>query len=162
MKQLIIIFVLSFTFNNCDFRMYSKRSDDDKLFERLFIMDLYFWVNICPPKDATLEPGNHTITLNEGEEYWFNISKNAIPYASYDIYKVSITELSGQTISVGYSNCLDNGQITNPSPKVKAEGREPSFYEDGFAIYLFRFSGDASLAGIKSTSGSGEIQIKVP
>ena len=91
--------------------MYSKRSDDDKLFERLFIMDLYFWVNICPPKDATLEPGNHTITLNEGEEYWFDVNTDSKPRSSYAMsYEIGVAESSGQNLSAGNLECIQNKQ----------------------------------------------------
>lgn len=160
MKKLIIIFTLFFIFNSCDFRTSPKTSDEQKLFERLYLMDLYLWVNVCPPKDATLEKGTHTITLNEGEEYWFNVNTDSTPYSSYlSGYEIGISESPEQTISVGNPSCTHNGQITNPY-KPKAEGKNSSYSKDGFKIYIVYFKD--SLVGIKSTSGSGEIQIKVP
>ncbi|MCB1194447.1 MAG: hypothetical protein H7A23_20780 [Leptospiraceae bacterium] len=161
MKSLLCILVISLSFHNC----WNQETPEDRYAKKLsllFFLDIYLWINVCPPKNATLTQGIHTITLNEGEEYWFNI-KDVKPSFSFDIYDLGIAESSGQTISVGDPNCLKNQQITNPSSKAKAEGEKPMYYKDGFGIYRFILSGsDTDLVGIKSTLGSGEVKIKVP
>ncbi|MCP5496983.1 MAG: hypothetical protein H7A23_20710 [Leptospiraceae bacterium] len=161
MKSLLCILVVSLSFHNCK---TEKRTLLDKFLESaafLSLIDGYLWVNVCPPKNATLTQGIHTITLNEGEEYWFDVNTDSTPLNDYLIlYKIGIVESSGQTLSVGNpSTCILNGQIFNPY-KIKAEGRNPEGYENGFNIYIVSFRG--SLVGIKSKSGLGEIQIKVP
>lgn len=159
MKKSLCILIIFLTFYTCR----TKESSAEKMwdvYQSLVILDSYYWVNVCPPKDATLTQGSHTISLNEGEEYWFDVSTTSEPYASSPAYFIGITESSGQTLSVGNPVCNQNGQIFNPS-QAKAEGNENNYiFEDGIKKYLFGFG--KNMAGIKSTSGSGNIVIIVP
>ncbi len=160
MKSLLCILVLSLTFHNCK---TEEKSLADKFMESagfLLYIDNFLYVNVCPTKNATLEKGTHTITLNEGEEYWFDVNTDSKPYDSYlKAYEVGVVEISGQTLTVGNPGCTRNKQIFEPS-KAQAEGKEPNKYEDGFNVYVFFYRD--GLSGIKSTSGSGKIKIKVP
>ncbi|MCP5496985.1 MAG: hypothetical protein H7A23_20720 [Leptospiraceae bacterium] len=160
MKSLLCILLVALTFHNCK----TEKSSAEKmgeLFLNLVLIDSYLWVNVCPAKNATLTQGTHTITLSEGEEYWFDVSTNSEPYDSYLLaYDIGITESSGQTLSIGNSSCIRNQQIFNPS-QAKAEGEEGYYtYKDGVKTYNLIFKN--RIAGIKSTSGSGDIVIKVP
>ncbi|MCP5497031.1 MAG: hypothetical protein H7A23_20950 [Leptospiraceae bacterium] len=159
MKSLLCILVVSLSFHNCKTEKKNIAGNFMESFFYLFILDGYLWVNVCPPKNATLTQGTHTITLNEGEEYWFDVNTNSKPRSEMT-YEVGIIESTGQTLSVGNPKCTRNGQIFNPS-EVKAEGEKPETYENGFWIYVFIFR-NSRMAGIKSVSGSGEVKIKVP
>ncbi|MCP5497002.1 MAG: hypothetical protein H7A23_20805 [Leptospiraceae bacterium] len=159
MKSLLCILVISLSFHNCK----TEKSSAEKmgeLFLNLVLIDSYLWVNVCPAKNATLTQGTHTITLSEGEEYWFDVSTNSEPFSSYSkSYFIGISESSGQTLSIGNPTCNRNKQIFNPS-QAKAEGEEEDYIlKNGIKEYLLGFKN--SIAGIKST-GSGDIVIKVP
>lgn len=160
MKSLLCILVVSLSFHNCK---TEKRTLLDKFLESaafLSLIDGYLWVNVCPPKNATLTQGIHTITLNEGEEYWFDVNTDSKPRSSYAMsYEIGVAESSGQNLSAGNPECIQNKQIFEPST-IEAEGIGVSYYKDGFSIYIFLFRD--GLAGIKSKSGSGEIKIKIP
>ncbi|MCB1194211.1 MAG: hypothetical protein H7A23_20845 [Leptospiraceae bacterium] len=162
MKKIACILVLTLSFHNCK---TEKKTVLDKFLESaalLYRIDGLLYINVCPPKNATLGQGITTISLKEGEEYWFDVNTiTPSRFTDLKVYDVGFIELSGKTLDIGNPNCMKNRQIYDPTPAKVGGMNQSTNYKDGFWIYGLFFDNNR-LANVKSKSGSGEIQIKVP
>ena len=113
---IIAIFIISI-FLQCkqeekvEFIPSGTMSKEDNLASALFLIDMYVYRNNCPPY-TLLEPGNTTVYLKEGEEYWFDITSRLGNTKSNSEYLIKIEQSSGQKIEAKDRSCLVNGIFT--------------------------------------------------
>ncbi|NCN11087.1 MAG: hypothetical protein GW938_14710 [Leptospira sp.] len=171
---IIAIFIISI-FLQCkqeekvEFIPSGTMSKEDNLASALFLIDMYVYRNNCPPY-TLLEPGNTTVYLKEGEEYWFDITSRLGNTKSNSEYLIKIEQSSGQKIEAKDRSCLVNGIFTASNRPIFTSNNArkiPIDSTNGNTISL-RFSFDsstvpgASLGIIKSNIGSGNVTLTIP
>ena len=116
----------------------------------------------CPPTSEIplLEPGTHTVTLQPGEKYWFDItSRKPAQYDGYihsAWYIVQVTEAVGQDVKLVSENCRGN---TNSSSSLMDSGTTGAMEN----LYMIYHNQDRiTYTYFKITEGSNSITFKIP
>lgn len=157
--KIIVLIFLVLSLKNCNSRAPKNLVTDPAFLFMLYENSVY--KNYCPTTNAVLDSGTYTITLSEGEEYWFDISAAR----SYKTVYIGISTSSNQTLTFFNDSCSYNYTITNQRKTFTADNNKSIQYEEGgFSYYAFRFSpsSDSPLAAIKMASGNGDITIIIP
>ncbi|MCP5496993.1 MAG: hypothetical protein H7A23_20760 [Leptospiraceae bacterium] len=144
---------------------YCKNSEPENLMmDPAFLLMLYensIYKNYCPSKNATLDSGTYTITLNTGEEYWFDVASK-----SYRTYAIGIAKSSSdQAFTFFNGACSYNFTITNQRKTFTADQEKKVWYSDNEFVYfdfIFIPGRENYFGAIKMASGRGNIVLKIP
>lgn len=159
--QKIVLAICLVLFSSC-----IGKNQDNLIMDPAFLFMMYenlVYQNYCPPKNATLDSGMYTITLNTGEEYWFDVTAPR-SYKSIDIGISKST--SEQTFTFFNDDCSYNFTITKQRKTFTADQeKKVRSVDNEFSYYSFYFRPtptNSYIGAIKIASGSGEIKIKIP
>ena len=169
----IPIFVLSIIILNVNFcskKIFEEKPDDSnaKSFW-LYYLTVNSYYNNCPPVNAVLDSGTHTIDLADGQEYWFDITaKGNLSKAitSSYIYKIEIQYEPSNTFYLFDGNCLR--QSIYPTPQYTPDYllSDVATSVGGFyplkALFPSNNNSRYYLMGIKLKNSNGTVTIKVP
>ncbi|MCB1194351.1 MAG: hypothetical protein H7A23_20960 [Leptospiraceae bacterium] len=160
-KAIVVINLIFFLLSCQDDKKNQRKNNSNTLYW-LYVLSLYSTKNYCPPKNATLDSGTYTITLNAGEEYWFDIKNH-----SYNTIAIGVSKSStDQTFTFYNGNCLRNESSAKTQETFSATEDWKVWYTDNeFSYYDFYFSPTSDayyLGAIKMASGSGNIVLKIP
>ena len=168
--QILILIIVVLNVNSCSKKLFEEKPDDSnaKSFW-LYYLATNSYYNNCPPVNAVLDSGTHTIDLADGQEYWFDITaKGNLSKAitsSYR-YKIEIQYEPSNTFYFFSGNCL----VQSIYPKSRYTPiyllSESATSVGGFYPLTPRFPANDSfsnyLVGIKLQGSTGSVTIKIP
>jgi|JI8StandDraft_1071087.scaffolds.fasta_scaffold99704_4 hypothetical protein len=166
MKMVYLIVISFLGYFGCN---EAKRENDrvqrgNNLLSSIILIDIYAVKNYCPAY-TLLSPGITTISLKEGEEYWFDITPRiGDPDNRVTLFQISVLHSSGQDITAAYESCLRNGSILGK--KSEPNSVKPESVNANTQTFLFPLSINnvhGSVLGIiKSKTGSGSVTVTIP
>lgn len=168
--QILLLNIFLLTVNSCWDKQSEEKPDDSNT--KAFIMTYlvtFSYYNNCPPVNAVLDSGTHTIDLADGQEYWFDITaKGDLSKAitSSYIYKIEIQYEPSNTFYVFTGNCLRQSIYPIPQYSPIYLLSENSTSVGGFYPIPSLFPPNHNigyyLMGIKLQGSAGTITIKIP
>ena len=164
MVYLIVISFLGYFGCNEAKRENERVQRGNNLLSSIIFIDIYAVKNYCPAY-TLLSPGITTISLKEGEEFWFDITprigSSDKPLAYFQIH---VQQNSGQVIVAARQSCFSNGSILGS--KNLPESITPESESGNSKIFRMPFiinnTQGSFLALIKSQTGSGSVTITIP